>query len=209
VAAARTSTLPATHTGNRAHDVQEPFFVDVNPRRRRYRAATASSAPAAGRRASIMSGKVGDFFFPQFFPHHQIREDAALWLHDAACIHNVFRSRASVLLDLRISWTFACPPGERPPLNLSKSAASAHAFRHRFCRSFAGPTGFIGKRAGSCVQALQMHATGVFWMAAPPLASTYASGFKRSRRRQLQPKGASRCRLVHMPRLLWPYVFHD
>jgi len=130
VAAARTSTLPATHTGNRAHDVQEPFFVDVNPRRRRYRAATASSAPAAGRRASIMSGKVGDFFFPQFFPHHQIREDAALWLHDAACIHNVFRSRASVLLDLRISWTFACPPGERPPLNLSKSAASAHAFRH-------------------------------------------------------------------------------
>jgi hypothetical protein len=66
VAAARTSCLPATHTGNRAHDIQEPVFEDVNPRRLRYSAATASSAPAAGRRASIMPGKLVTFF-SQFF----------------------------------------------------------------------------------------------------------------------------------------------
>jgi hypothetical protein len=199
VAAARTSTLPATHTGNRAKDVQEPVFADVKPRRRMYSAATASSAPAACRKPSI-GGREVTFDF-DFFSHGCPNAD------DDPCIHNALGSRASVLHDLRISGTFACPPGERPPLNLSKSTASSHVFRHRFCRSFAGPTGFIGKRAGSCVQALQMHAPGVFWMAAPPLANTYANGFKRSRRRQLQPKGASRCRLVHMPRLLWPLYF--
>ena len=155
-----------------------------------------------------MSGKVGDFFFPQFFPIIRFEKMlpygfTMLLAFTMFFVHvQAFCSTCGSLGRLHalpVRGHHSICPNPQPVLTHLDT----------LCRWFAGPTGFIGKRAGSCVQALQMHATGVFWMAAPPLASTYASGFKRSRRRQLQPKGASRCRLVHMPRLLWPYVFHD
>jgi len=45
-------TPPATHTGNRAYDVQDASsFADVSPRRCRHTAATAISATAAARTA--------------------------------------------------------------------------------------------------------------------------------------------------------------